>query len=84
MQVPISPLITPELVVNVSNAGGINTVAAARMTSEHEGNLIRSLTDKSFGVNIFILSVHFELSTRTIDLVRIHLKQLLINKRLSN
>ena len=34
IQAPMSPLTAPELVANVSNAGGLGTIAAARMTSQ--------------------------------------------------
>jgi nitronate monooxygenase len=83
----MSPLTTPELVANVSNAGGMGTIAAARMTGEqlkHEINKVRSLTDKPFGVNLFISPPKSELSPQSIDLARKQLKELLMNKKLIN
>jgi nitronate monooxygenase len=87
IQAPMSPLTTPELVANVSNAGGMGTIAAARMTGEqlkHEINKVRSLTDKPFGVNLFISPPKSELSPQAIDLARKQLKELLMNKKLIN
>ncbi|CAF3558119.1 unnamed protein product [Rotaria sordida] len=87
IQAPMSPLTTPELVANVSNAGGLGTIAAARMTGEqlkNEINHIRSLTDKPFGVNLFIPPNQSEISSQAIDSVRKQLKELLLDKRLNN
>lgn len=47
---------TPELVANVSNAGGLGTLGAAYMTPEDIKRAIddiRGLTDKPFAVNLF-------------------------------
>lgn len=87
IQAPMSPITTPELVANVSNAGGIGTIAAARMTGEqlrNEIKQVRSLTNKPFGVNLFIPPIQFEISPQTIDAVRRQLKQLLKDKKLIN
>lgn len=87
IQAPMSPLTTPELVANVSNAGGMGTIAAARMTGDQLKNEIyqvRSLTDKPFGVNLFIPSVPSQISMQAIDYVRKQLKQLLLDERLHN
>jgi nitronate monooxygenase len=87
IQAPMSPLTTPELVANVSNAGGMGTIAAARMTGEqlkHEINQVRALTDKPFGVNLFIPPPKTEISSEDINSVRRQLKQLLIDKKLIN
>ncbi|CAF4591815.1 unnamed protein product [Rotaria sp. Silwood1] len=87
IQAPMSPLTTPELVANVSNAGGMGTIAAARMTSEqlkNEINHVRSLTDKPFGVNLFIPPRQTEILPQAIDSVRKQLKELLFDKRLNN
>ena len=87
IQAPMSPLTTPELVANVSNAGGMGTIAAARMTGEqlkHEIHQVRSLTNKPFGVNLFIPPPQSDLSPQTIDSVRRQLKQLINEKNLMN
>ena len=88
IQAPMSPLTTPELVANVSNAGGMGTIAAARMTGEqltNEIKQVRSLTDKPFGVNLFIPPVPCDRkSPQAIDSVRKQLKQLLKDKKLIN
>ncbi|CAF1008078.1 unnamed protein product [Adineta steineri] len=87
IQAPMSPLTTPELVANVSNAGGMGTIAAARMTGEqlrNEIQKIRTLTNKPFGVNVFIPPKDIEISPQAIDSVRKQLKELVINKNLHN
>ena len=73
IQAPMSPLTTPELVANVSNAGGMGTIAGARMTAEqltNEIQQVRSLTDEPFGVNLFIPPQQTEISVQMIDSVR--------------
>jgi len=87
IQGPMSPLTTPELVANVSNAGGMGTIAGARMTGEQlksEIDKVRALTDKPFGVNLFISPPQSEISSKAIDSVRRQLKQLIIDKKLIN
>ena len=87
IQAPMSPLTTPELVANVSNAGGMGTIAGARMTGEQlkqEIDQVRSLTDKPFGVNLFIPPPESNLSSETIQNVRKLLKQLITEKKLAN
>jgi nitronate monooxygenase len=87
IQAPMSPLTTPELVANVSNTGGMGTIAGARMTGEqlkHEIQQVRLLTDKPFGVNLFIPPPQSEISSQAIDSVRKQLKQLIIDKKLIN
>lgn len=47
---------TPELIANVSNAGGLGTLGAAYMEPENIRNTVRAirkLTDKPFAVNLF-------------------------------
>lgn len=47
---------TPELVANVSNAGGLGTLGAAYMEPQNIKNAVRAirkLTDKPFAVNLF-------------------------------
>jgi nitronate monooxygenase len=83
----MSPLTTPELVANVSNTGGMGTIAGARMTGEqlkNEIHQVRSLTDRPFGVNLFIPPSHSEISPQTIDSVRTQLKELIKDKNLIN
>ena len=81
IQAPMSPLTSTELVANVSNAGGMGTIAAARMTGEQlkqEIRQVRSLTSKPFGVNLFISPVSQpEISSEVIESVRKRLKQLI-------
>lgn len=88
IQAPMSPITSAELVANVSNAGGLGTIAAARMTGEQleqEIRRVRSLTTKPFGVNLFITpATKPELSSQVIDSVRRQLKQLVIEKKLKN
>jgi nitronate monooxygenase len=87
IQAPMSPLTTPELVANVSNAGGMGTIAAARMTGEqlkNEINQVRTLTDKPFGVNLFIPPPKSEILPEDIDAVRKQMKQLIIDRKLIN
>jgi nitronate monooxygenase len=87
IQAPMSPLTTPELVANVSNAGGMGTIAGARMTGEqlkHEIDQVRSLTDKPFGVNLFIPPPQSNISSETIHSVRTRLKQVIAEKKLIN
>ena len=87
IQAPMSPLTTPELVGHVSNAGGLGTIAAARMTGEvlkREIERVRSLTNKPFGVNVFVPPLPCSVSSHSIDAVRRHLKQLLLNTPLVN
>ena len=87
IQAPMSPLTTPELVASVSNAGGMGTIAGARMTGEQlksEIQQVRALTDKPFGVNLFIPPAKTEISSEDIDSVRKQLKQLLDTKELVN
>lgn len=87
IQAPMSPLTTPELVANVSNAGGLGTIAGARMTSEqlkNEIHHVRSLTNKPFGVNLFIPAVQSEISQESINYVRKQLKELISNKNLTD
>jgi nitronate monooxygenase len=81
IQAPMSPLTTPELVANVSNAGGMGTIAAARMTGEQlkrEITQVRLLTDKPFGVNLFISPPEYNILPQSIDAVRTQSKQLRI------
>ncbi|CAF1474312.1 unnamed protein product [Adineta ricciae] len=83
----MSPLTTPELVANVSNAGGMGTIAGARMTAEqltNEIQQVRSLTDKPFGVNLFIPPRKTEISAQVIDSVRKELKQLIAKGKLND
>ncbi|CAF0927509.1 unnamed protein product [Didymodactylos carnosus] len=57
IQAPMSPLTTPELVANVSNAGGLGSIAAARMNRQQlkaEIDKVRLLTSKPFAINLFI------------------------------
>ena len=87
IQAPMSPLTSPELVASVSNAGGLGTIAAARMTGDQlqrEIATVRSLTTKPFGVNLFIppKDASAELSVRAIEQARKQLKELLKDKRL--
>lgn len=81
IQAPMSPLTSTELVANVSNAGGMGTIAAARMTGEQlkqEIRQVRSLTSKPFGVNLFISPTSQpEISSEVIESVRKRLKQLI-------
>lgn len=87
IQAPMSPLTTPELVANVSRAGGLGTIAAARMTGEqlkHEINQVRSMTDKPFAVNLFIPPPPSQMTPQAIASVRTQLKQLLKDKKLIN
>ncbi|GIO88927.1 MULTISPECIES: NAD(P)H-dependent flavin oxidoreductase [Paenibacillus] len=49
---------TPELVAAVSNAGGLGNLGAGYLTPEqlrHAIRKIRALTDRPFGVNLFVL-----------------------------
>ena len=77
IKAPMCPLTTTALVDNVSDEEGMGTIAVAKMTGEqleHEISQIRSLTDKSFGVNIFTLpSRQFGISTQAIGLIRTEL-----------
>lgn len=85
IQAPMSPLTTPELVANVSNAGGLGTIAAARMTGEQlkfEIRKVRTLTDQPFAVNLFIPPKKSEFSLETIQFVRQQLKKLIQDKKL--
>ena len=87
IQAPMSPLTSPELVANVSNAGGLGTIAGARMTGEQlqrEIATVRSLTTKPFGVNLFIPpnETSAEFSARSVDQGRRQLKELLKEKTL--
>ncbi len=87
IQAPMSPLTAPELVANVSNAGGMGTIAGARMTGEQlkqEIHQVRSLTNKPFGVNLFIPPSPCEISPQTVDSVRRQLKHLIQEKKLVN
>lgn len=87
IQAPMSPLTTPELVANVSNSGGMGTIAGARMTGEqlkNEIQKVRTLTNKPFGVNLFIPPKETDVTSENIDLVRKQLKQLVIDKNLKN
>ena len=88
IQAPMSPITSAELVANVSNAGGLGTIAGARMTGEQlkqEIHRVRSLTTKPFGVNLFITPASQpEFSLRRIDLLRKQLKQFVIEKKLTN
>ncbi|CAF1968585.1 unnamed protein product [Rotaria magnacalcarata] len=87
IQAPMSPLTTPELVASVSNAGGMGTIAGARMRSEElkdEIRHVRSLTNKLFGVNLFIPSIQYDILPHEIDSVRKELKKLIVDKRLKN
>jgi nitronate monooxygenase len=48
---------TPELVAAVSNAGGMGWLAGAYLTPEQiveQGQRVRELTDKPFGINLFV------------------------------
>jgi nitronate monooxygenase len=50
-------LTTPQLVAEVSNAGGLGILGAARLSPEQTGQQVRaikSMTDKPFGVNFLI------------------------------
>lgn len=52
---------TPELIAAVSNAGGLGSLAAGYMAANEIRNAIkqiRKLTDKPFGVNLFIPEEH--------------------------
>ncbi|CAF3994447.1 unnamed protein product [Rotaria magnacalcarata] len=71
IQAPMSPLTTPELVASVSNAGD-------------EIRHVRSLTNKLFGVNLFIPSIQYDILPHEIDSVRKELKKLIVDKRLKN
>ena len=87
IQAPMSPLTTPELVASVSNAGGLGTIAAARMTGEQlklEIQKVRALTNKPFAVNLFIPPKKCEFSSETVQFVRQELKELVREKNLVN
>jgi nitronate monooxygenase len=60
---------TPELVSTVSNAGALGFLAAATLSPrdiELQASGIRLLTDKPFGINLFILPDHTEGDEREI------------------
>ena len=57
IQAPMSPISPPALVAAVSNAGGLGSIAAARMTAEQltaEIAAVRRLTTRPFAVNLFV------------------------------
>lgn len=61
---------TPELVAAVSNAGALGFLAAATLSPneiELQAAAIRLLTDKPFGINLFILPDHTEGTKKEID-----------------
>lgn len=61
---------TPELVAAVSNAGGLGNLGAGYLTPEQLRNAIdkiRELTDRSFGVNLFVFEQPEESEGDTIE-----------------
>ena len=57
IQAPMSPITPPGLVAAVSDAGGLGSIAAARMTPEQlraDIDAVRGLTSKPFAVNLFV------------------------------
>ncbi|OWJ57791.1 NAD(P)H-dependent flavin oxidoreductase [Paraburkholderia caledonica] len=58
VQAPMAGATTPELVAAVSNSGGLGTLAGAALSPEKIATdvaAIRALTDRPFGVNLFVL-----------------------------
>lgn len=58
VQAPMAGATTPELVAAVSNNGGLGTLAGAALSPEKIATdvaAIRALTDRPFGVNLFVL-----------------------------
>ncbi|MFL6683764.1 NAD(P)H-dependent flavin oxidoreductase, partial [Paraburkholderia graminis] len=58
VQAPMAGATTPELVAAVSNSGGLGTLAGAALSPEKIASdvaAIRALTDRPFGVNLFVL-----------------------------
>jgi nitronate monooxygenase len=58
VQAPMAGATTPELVAAVSNSGGLGTLAGAALSPEKMASdvaAIRALTDRPFGVNLFVL-----------------------------
>ena len=89
IQAPMSPVTSPELVATVSNAGGLGSIAGARMTGEQlekEIARVRSLTTNTFAVNLFISPDEHEFNRflPLIESTRKELKNLLHSKRWSN
>ncbi|RJX39185.1 nitronate monooxygenase [Paenibacillus pinisoli] len=67
---------TPELVAAVSNAGGLGNLGAGYLTPEQIRNTIhkiRELTDRPFGVNLFVLDQPEESEENTIENMSKHL-----------
>lgn len=57
IQAPMSPISPPSLVAATSNAGGLGSIAAARMTPDQmtaEIADVRRLTTRPFAVNLFV------------------------------
>lgn len=70
---------TPELVVTVSNAGGLGFLGAGYMSADSMRaaiHRIRKLTDKPFGVNLFIPDKNIKLDMELVSLMRDYLKGL--------
>lgn len=70
---------TPELVAAVSNAGGMGMLGAGYMTPEAIKNSvrkIRNLTDKPFGVNLFIPNSNVVVDSEAVFQMKEHLKKM--------
>lgn len=70
---------TPELVAAVSNAGGMGMLGAGYMTPEAMKNSvskIRNLTDKPFGVNLFIPNGNVVVDGEAVSQMKEHLKSM--------
>ncbi|HUF07597.1 MAG TPA: nitronate monooxygenase family protein [Candidatus Binatia bacterium] len=64
IQAPMAGSTTPELVAAVSNAGALGSIGAAYLTPERirdEVAAVRRLTDRPFGINLFVASPGSEL-----------------------
>ncbi|WP_206919649.1 NAD(P)H-dependent flavin oxidoreductase [Alicyclobacillus suci] len=70
---------TPELVATVSNVGGLGFLGAGYMSADSIRaaiRRIRELTDKPFGVNLFIPDKNIQLDNGIVNSMRHHLKTL--------
>jgi len=73
IQAPMSGSTTPALVAAVSNAGALGSLGAGYLEPQailDQADEVRTLSDKPFGLNLFVLPESFEVDMAAVDAAR--------------